>query len=410
MADVFSRNGIEVYLANTDSPTPCIIYETIQKRLDIGLMMTASHNQAIYNGVKVFTKGGYDADVSFTDMIEKECETLSKTERKESPKESHISLFDPIKNYLDFLTSFGNGPLKNNLKIAYENLYGTGVKTLEPLFKRLGIKEPIILHKGQKSNFGGKVPNPISENLSDLSNVVLKEKLDVGFAADNDADRLTIIDENGKYVSANEILCSLYYYLVVILKKKGDVVRNLATSWWLDAVANKAGFYCYETDVGFKNITRKMKEKNALLGGESSGGLTMRGYLNGKDTAFAILLFLNVMDDLQKPVSEIVQEAKEYASFTAIDFEDTLPLNNQKDIEIAKIFENHDPCFSRKPVRKEVLGRNIRYLFGDREWCLIRLSNTEPSCRIYFEMKRGLDIKKEKENLLAFLSSFGLVD
>lgn len=140
MADVFSRNGIEVYLANTDSPTPCIIYETIQKRLDISLMMTASHNQAIYNGVKVFTKGGYDADVSFTDMIEKECETLSKTERKESPKESHISLFDPIKSYLDFLTSFGNGPLKNNLKIAYENLYGTGVKTLEPLFKRLGIK------------------------------------------------------------------------------------------------------------------------------------------------------------------------------------------------------------------------------------------------------------------------------
>lgn len=149
-----------------------------------------------------------------------------------------------------------------------------------------------------------------------------------------------------------------------------------------------------------------MKEKNALLGGESSGGLTMRGYLNGKDTAFAILLFLNMMDDFQKPVSEIVQEAKEYASFTAID----LPLKNQKDIEIAKIFENHDPCFSRKPVRKEVLGRNIRYLFDDREWCLIRLSNTEPSCRIYFEMRRGLDIKKEKENLLAFLSSFGLVD
>lgn len=410
MAEIFSLNGIKTNLANTDSPTPCIIFETMQRKLDLGIMITASHNPAIYNGVKVFTKGGYDADVSFTDEIERECERLSKAKRKETREKLPISPFDPLKNYLDFLTSFGKGPLKHSIKLAYENLYGTGIKTLEPLFERLGIKEPIFLHKEKDSSFGGKIPNPIPKNLYELSKIIQQKKLDVGFAADSDADRLAVIDEKGNYVSANEILCSLYYYLVVVLKKKGDAVRNVATSWWLDAIAKKAGFSCYETDVGFKNITRKMKEKDAILGGESSGGLTMRGYLNGKDTAFAVLLFLNMMDDLQKPVSKIIQEAKDYASFTASDFEDVLPLKNQKEIDIAEIFENHDPSFSRKPIRKVILGRNIRYLFDKEEWYLIRLSNTEPSCRIYCEMKSGKDIEKEKENLLSFLSSFGLVD
>lgn len=109
MADVFSRNGIKVHLANTDSPIPCIIYETMQRKLDIGVMMTASHNQAIYNGVKLFTKGGYDADVSFTDEIERECERLSKAKRKKHEKNFLYLLSTLLKTTSIFLPPSGRG-------------------------------------------------------------------------------------------------------------------------------------------------------------------------------------------------------------------------------------------------------------------------------------------------------------
>lgn len=410
MADVFSQNGIKAYLANTDSPTPCIIFETKNKNLDLGVMITASHNPPSYNGVKVFTKGGYDADLAFTDLIEKECETIQKSGFSKRNSLIPISYFDPLRDYFRFLISFGKGSLSRNIRLAYENLNGTGIQILEPLFEHLGIKDPIYLHKEKDPSFGGKVPNPIPQNLEELRKVVLEKKLEIGLAADSDADRLAVIDEKGNYVFANEILCSLYYYLVVILKKKGDVVRNIATTWCLDQIAKKAGFTCYEADVGFKNITRKMEERNALLGGESSGGLTMRGYLKGKDTAFAVLLFLDMMDDLQKPVSEIIKEAKDYASFESFDTEDVFSFKKRKEEEIARILRNQNPSFSRPIVKKETLERNIRFFFNDHEWCLLRLSNTEPCCRLYFEMDSLEALQKEKEHLLSFLSKMDLIE
>ena len=410
MADVFSHNGIKTSLANTDSPTPTIIFETLKRELDLGFMITASHNPACYNGVKVFTKGGFDADVSFTSAIERECETLGRNTSLRREVSLPISSFDPLKDYFQFLCSFGKGRLTHPIRLAYENIYGTGVKVLEPLFEHLGINEFLCLHKERDPSFGGKVPNPIPKNLEELRTVVLRNRLDVGFAADSDADRLAVIDEKGNYVSANEILCSLYYYLVAILKKEGDAVRNLATSWCLDKIAHKAGFSCHEVDVGFKNITRKMLKTNALLGGESSGGLTMRGYLKGKDTAFAVLLFLNMMDDLRKPVSHIIKEAKDYASYRSFDSEDVCYLKKGKEKVIAEILENRSPRFASDIVKKEVMDRNIRFLFRKDEWCLLRLSNTEPCCRIYFEMNSLEGLQKEREELFSFLRKEGLIE
>src|SRR5699024_10479855 len=136
------------------------------------------------------------------------------------------------------------------------------------------------------------MPAPEEDTLKDLTQRVVDEHYDLGIAVDGDGDRLGIIDRNGRYISANEILVMLYYYLHEYKVGKVPVVRNLATTHMLDAVAASFGETCYEVPVGFKYISAKIDETNAVLGGESSGGLTVRGHIHGKDSIYAASLFV----------------------------------------------------------------------------------------------------------------------
>ena len=166
MAKVFTSHGIHVFLTSTECPTPCVIYHVTALNCDYGVMITASHNPATFNGVKVFTKGGYDADEAFTNRLERK---FLKVESVPTTfDESLITTFEALTPYINHALSFSKPHLDRPLRIAYDNLYGTGVTTIVPALEKLGLKDIKVFHPEHDCNFGGLLPNPLEVNLMGL--------------------------------------------------------------------------------------------------------------------------------------------------------------------------------------------------------------------------------------------------
>ena len=165
-----------------------------------------------------------------------------------------------------------------------------------------------IIHDSHDTLFRGMMPAPAANTLRPLIAQVIDYGFDIGIATDGDADRLGVVDDTGRYLHPNDILVLLYYYLVKYKGWHGAVVRNVATTHRLDAVAERFGENCYEVPVGFKYISAKMREVDAVIGGESSGGLTVRGHINGKDGIYAAMLLIEMIAVTGRRLSEICRD------------------------------------------------------------------------------------------------------
>lgn len=400
--EVLNGNDIKTFLYTHAVPTPAVMSTTKDMCNYYGAMITASHNPYYFNGIKIFTKGGYDADVEFTSSLEKEINSVSEvktlSERLARNKELLMD-YDNLGSYLSHIKSFIDPSIsKNKLKVLYNNMNGVGVIGLKPLSQKLNIYQFVIMNEDHDAFFSFTLPNPTKEALmGEFSETVVNQGYDLGMATDSDGDRLGIIDEKGNYVSANEILAVIYYYLISVRGYKGDIVKNCATSVLVDMVAKELGYECHEVDVGFKNITAGMKEFDALLGGESSGGLTMKGYIFGKDATFSGALFLEMVIKLGKPVSEIVKNVKRLVGYNYSFNEDSISLSAEPK-EVLKYMVNNLPSLAIKPVEVRCFNRNVKFIFENNQWLLLRLSGTEPTFRIFYEFldkKVGDDLTKE---------------
>ena len=394
-AEVLNGNGIRTLVYTHSVPTPTVMSTTRDMQNYYGVMMTASHNPYYFNGIKVFTKEGYDADVAFTSLLEKkinEVEEVKTLNERIARNHGLYEDYDNLGSYLQHIKSFIDPTVvKNKLRVLYNNMNGVGVIGLKPLAEKLHIYQFVIMNEDHDAFFGFNLPNPTKEALmGEFSETVVNQGYDLGMATDSDGDRLGIIDEKGNYVSANEILAAVYWYLISVRGYKGDIVKNCATSILVDRVAKSLGYECHEVDVGFKNITAGMKQYDALIGGESSGGLTMRGYIYGKDATFSGALFLEMAIKLNKPVSQIIAEIKKSVDYDYYCSEDfiTLDVDAQKVIEYMR---NNLPKLSIKYEKVNIFNRNIKFLFNDEQWLLLRLSGTEPAFRVFSEFKNKAD-------------------
>ncbi len=405
-AEVLMGNNIPVMLTATSVPTPLVMMIVRDKGLDYGITMTASHNPYIYNGVKPFLKGGADADATFTEMLEKriaevkEIKTLSFSKGESA---GLLQVIDYISNYVSCIETFLNpNAFHSPLKVLFNNLNGVGARSILPLAKDLDFAKFDALNTEHDAFFSFVDPNPTRENMmGEFREKVLEGGYDIGMAVDSDADRLGIIDEKGNYVDANEIMGCLYYGLIKYRGMKGDIVKNVATSTLIDGLAKAFGYRCIETDVGFKFISAAIKENNALIGGESSGGLTIRGYLYGKDSSFSGALFLNLIAAMGKPVSEVVKEVKEFANYHHEFVEDAVSFEGEPQ-KVMSYIESNDYSFAFPCLKKERISNNIRFWFDDNCFMLIRLSGTEKKFRVFAEMK---DVPSAKTSI-ASLKSF----
>ncbi len=404
MAEVFAGNQIEVLLYDTAIPSPAVMFATDNLCLDYGVMITASHNPFIFNGVKLFTKGGYDADVQTTSRVEKQIAKTQQVNIKSFCKAKQIGLIKPycnIEDYVEHICSFIDPAVSsNNAKVLFDNLYGVGIVGLKRIAKRLNIKQFDMLHTNHDAFFNFQLPNPTEEMLNSLKKTVVECGYDFAIATDSDGDRLGVIDDKGNYVNNNDILAMLYYYLVKYRNQSGDVVKNCATSILVDKVAEQLGFCCHEVDVGFKNISSAIKQYDALIGGESSGGLTCRGYIFGKDSAFSSSLFMEMQIIMNKPVSEIVKVVHQFANYTHVCVEKTIPIAGKD--EVYSFLQHNVPDFSRKLLEVRQFGRNHKYIFENGSWALYRFSGTEPMLRLFVEAENT----KETQRLAKLMMDF----
>ena len=407
--EVLNGNDIKTFLYTHAVPTPTVMSTTRDMCNYYGVMITASHNPYYFNGIKVFTKEGYDADVAFTSLLESKISSAKEVKvlnERIARQKDLLEDYDNLGSYLYHIKSFIDPSVSNNkLKVLYNNMNGVGVIGLKPMAKRLNIYKFKILNENHDAFFGFNLPNPTKEALiGQFSAMVVDQKYDLGMATDSDGDRLGIIDEKGNYVSANEILASIYYYLIKIRGYKGDIVKNCATSVLVDLVAESLGYESHEVDVGFKNITHGMKEFDALLGGESSGGLTMKGYIYGKDATFAGALFLEMVIKLDKPVSEIISSIKKEVGYDYFFNEDSIVLDTDAK-EVLKYMSNNLPKLSYKYKDINIFGRNMKFIFNDRQWLLLRLSGTEPMFRVFSEFKKKEVGDKLSSELRKYINS-----
>ena len=270
-------------------------------------------------------------------------------------------------------------------RVLFDPMYGSGTYPLMVILCTARCTVDMI-HNTRDAHFGGNLPAPTVQGLGELRNRVVNGGYELGIAFDGDGDRLGIIDRTGRYLSANEILVMLYWYLHEKKGWKGPVVRNLATTHMLDVMAADFGETCYEVPVGFKYISSKIDEVDAVLGGESSGGLTVRGHIRGKDGIYAASLMLEMLALTGKSLSEVIDEMEEQFGKTAIT-EQNYHFPADRKAELQKILYEDKllPDFGKTIDRVSYMD-GCKVYFADNEWLIARFSGTEPLLRIFCEV------------------------
>ncbi|MDO5410876.1 MAG: phosphoglucomutase/phosphomannomutase family protein [Lachnospiraceae bacterium] len=410
--EVFAAEQIRVFFVNRSVPTPTIMFYVMKHKLPYGMMVTASHNPAIYNGIKVFTAGGRDADERQTKEIEAyiqeveanlEQEPVKRMDYQEALKKGLVMELNPLNEYLDnILEQIDVRKIREaGLHIALDPMFGVSQTSLKTILLTARCDVDII-NERHDTLFGGRLPAPASDTLHALQTHMIDYHCDIGLATDGDADRIGVIDDKGNFVHPNGILVLLYYYLVKYKGWKGPVVRNIATTHMLDRVAESFGEKCYEVPVGFKYISAKMQETDAIIGGESSGGLTVKGHINGKDGVYAAALLVEMLAVTGKRISEIAEDInKQYGTLYMVERSYRFTAERKAQIHRFLLEEKKLPKFEQA-VEKISYRDGCKVYFADGGWVIARFSGTEPLLRIFCEM----DSKREAEEICGQYEAF----
>lgn len=407
VAEVLTHDGINVWFMERSVPTPLVMHTVKDKNLDFGIEITASHNPSNYNGIKLIVEEGRDAPLETTNHLEELIATVQEVEFTEFDSATQKGLITYIKNpfnkFLDDIIGLldMNALRERGLRVLFDSMHGSGTYPLLVIFHTARCTIDTI-NINKDAYFGGVMPAPSERSLFTLKNQVINGGYDFGIAMDGDGDRLGIIDSNGKYINANEILCLLYYYLVKYKGWRGPVVRNLATTHMLDKIAESFDEKCYEVPVGFKYISSKIDEVDAVLGGESSGGLTVRGHIHGKDSVYAASLFAEMVSVTGKSPSEILDELKkEFGTFVLVEddmrFDPAIKPVVQKTLMVDKLL----PEFKDEIVRVNYED-GCKVYFEDG-FVICRFSGTEPLLRIFAESTNSVRAKEYIETFKKFL-------
>lgn len=385
-AKTISGHNIKVFITCRDTPTPVISYQILKRKTAGAINITASHNPPEYSGIKFSSAYGGPAPIEVTEEIER---NIKRRLLQSLGKEGTIQLFDPRPAYLariKQLVDFG-AIRRARLKIGADVLYGSARGYLDQLLENAGCKV-ILLHNRLDPLFGGLAPEPAREQLAELINLVKRRRLHLGLALDGDADRFGIVDRDGSYISANQVISLLTEHLMATRPRQKRVARTVATTHMVDALAQRAGLGVVETPVGFKYIGQELVKGNCLIGGEESGGLSIFGHIPEKDGILACLLIAELVairkKSLGKLLKELYQEVGPYFSARK-DFH----LSGKEKVSFVRRIESlsQKPYFSGKRIIKFIGLDGYKFIFADGSWLMFRVSGTEPVVRCYCEAK-----------------------
>jgi alpha-D-glucose phosphate-specific phosphoglucomutase len=409
VAEVLAHNGLTPLMCERDTPTPVISF-TIRKRKAIGgINMTASHNPAEYQGLKFSTWNGAPAVPEVTKPIEANIQKLidSKWEFKAAVVGTFkCKTFDPMPDYfkqirklIDFKTI-----KKAKLKVAVELMYGTGRGYLDTLLEKDGGAKITRFHNELNPLFGGHHPEPNAEGMAEASAFVRSGKAQIGLGLDGDADRFGIVDKDGTWLTPNQILALALYHLKKNRKWTGAVVRTVPTSHQVDEVAKLLGVKVHETPVGFKYIGALMESEPIIVGGEESGGLSVKGHVPEKDGILACLLMAELVATERKSLGQILREIeKQTGEFHTDRINVSIP-PEKKEALLKKLAAGFDRIGSF-PVEKFITTDGYKFLLPKGEWVAFRASGTEPLIRCYIEAKTPKSLNQLRKDCTALLAA-----
>lgn len=409
-AEVFAGNNIAVTLLPDDVPTPLVTFAAPYLGAAYGIIVTSSHNPPEWNGMKVFRQDGSLPLDDETDRYQDEANALSVDDvitldidvARRTGVVVDRSLTDPYVDAIERIIDV-EAVRGSDLQVVVDPMYGTSQLTLGTILSDMRVRSEFI-HAAHNPLFGGVAPAPDLQRLSTLVTMIQQGggRYDLGMATDGDSDRIGIVDETGEYISTNDLLLLLYWYLHEVRGEKGGVVRNLATTHLLDRLAAHFGEESREVKVGFKHVTAGMEEIGAVLGGESSGGLTIRGWILGKDGIFACALVAEMLARTGKRISELRAMLYEITG-RLYTLEAGVPATPEMRVEVPRRLEAQPLTHvGPYPVVSVSHLDGTKILLENDNWALLRFSGTEPVLRMFVEA----DTPAKAAELLEWLQGF----
>jgi alpha-D-glucose phosphate-specific phosphoglucomutase len=406
-AEVLAANELAPLLCDRDTPTPVIAY-TIRLRQAIGgINMTASHNPAEYQGLKFSTSDGAPAPPEVTRKIEKNVADLVAQNWKPQPSvvgPFQCKTFDPRPAYFKQMRKLvALGTIgKAKLKVAVELMFGTGRGYLDTLLEEAGAKVTVFNDRPDPL-FGGHHPEPNAEGMAQSRECILHRKANLGLGLDGDADRFGVVDKDGTWLTPNQVLALTLYHLKKNRHWTGAVVRTVPTSHQVDAIAALLGVKVHETPVGFKYIGALMETEPIIVGGEESGGLSVKGHVPEKDGVLACLLMAELVATEGKSLRQILKDIeKQTGEFHTERINIAVP-PDQKDALLKKLGSGLEQIGPFK-VQQFITTDGFKFVLPKDEWVAFRASGTEPLIRCYIEAKSEASLKNLRRACRALLT------
>jgi phosphomannomutase len=391
-AEVIAGNGIKVCLCPRATPTPVISFGVMAKKAGGAIIITASHNSAIWNGFKYKDEHGSSASDEVTTQIESFISraltarkvnqlSLNKAVRQGLVEELDLDpiYFEQIDRLVDL-----DSVRQAGLKLVFDPMYGAGAGYLDR-FLSGGTTQIIGINSERNPLFPGIRPEPIAVNLARLSATVREQRANVGLATDGDADRMGIIDEEGTFLTQLQVFALLCLYLLEIRGERGPLIKTITTTSMTYRLGEIFNVPVYETPVGFKYVAPLMLKEQALIGGEESGGYGFRGHVAERDGILANLYFLDLMVKTAKNPSELIDYLYSKVGPHHYRRADIKFPGAKRQAIIDRVQNNPPRSIDNVPVSRVDATDGFRFILADNTWLLIRFSGTEPLLRIYTE-------------------------
>ncbi len=389
VAEIAAGNDIRVRLTEDYAPTPAVSWAVRETGSGAGIMITASHNPPEYNGFKIKEAFGGSALPVTTGIIEKIVAYNEENNRRiisipyeEALSKGMIELFDPCEGYFHQISRYVDLDViqKAGISAVVDPMYGAGCGFIPRLLP--GVDE---IHNSENPSFGGHPPEPISQNLEELSALVKSGKYRVGLALDGDADRIGAIDEQGNFFSSHCIFTVILRHLIEYKKLSGAVVKTVSTTRMVDLLAGKFGLELYETPIGFKHICELMLKHDILMGGEESGGLGVKGHIPERDGILLGLLLLEAVAVSGKGLRQLLDETMDEIGHFYYQRIDRRIDNAAKEQLITTLRLHPQTAIDGQRVVATNFSDGFKFIFENGDWLLIRPSGTEPVLRLYSE-------------------------
>ncbi len=381
---VFGAYGIKVNLAKGFVSTPMVSLGVVKTKSDLGVVITASHNPASYNGFKLKSAfGGPTIPIHIAEVEALLPDTpMSGLPSLDEMFENGLLNYIDLENlYIDHVrANFDLDTIQNSkFKVAYDAMYGAGQRAMKAI-----LPKAVLLHCDDDPSFKGQAPEPIHRNLKELSALIKNDsEIALGIANDGDADRIGMYDEDGNFVDSHHILLLLLVYMFKYKNKTGKVVITFSVTDKMKKLASMFGLECEVTKIGFKYIAEIMTQEEVLVGGEESGGLAVSGHIPERDGIWIGLMILEFMAKTGKSLKELIQDVYELVGPFSFDRDDLHIKEEQKQAIINTCKTAPYQQLGSYTVQKMETTDGFKFYLSDDEWVMIWPSGTEPVLRVY---------------------------